>query len=121
VALDFARAAFAVTEYRKTPIRVDNTVKTKDPLAVELEFTSLLNSESDAVAFGEYILDLRRVGRYDWTLQVAKNSISSEIGDTITLTYDRFGLQAGKNFIVKGVKKSQAALFDEYTLFGPQQ
>lgn len=119
--VDFARASFAVSEYRKTSARQDPTVKIRDPLATELEFNSLLESEADANALGDYILALRKVnGRNNWNLAVKAGALDVEIGDTITVVYPRFGLQDGKNFIVKRIKKAQASLFDEFTLFGPQ-
>lgn len=119
--VDFARAAFASTEYRKTSERQDLSVQTREPLATKLEFGTLLASESDAVAFADFILAMYKVpGRNDWTLNVRAGAINPAIGDTITVKYPRFGFDEGKNFIVKRFLRSQASLFDEFTLFGPQ-
>lgn len=118
--VDFARVSFSLTEFRKVT-QTDASVKTRDPLSTELEFNSLLDSEADATTFASQILDLRKVnGRNDWSLTIRKGAINPDIGDTITIVYPRFGLNAGRNFIVKRMKRSQSSLYDEFTLFGPQ-
>ena len=119
--IDFARATFASTEYRKTTERTDLNVQIRDPLATKLEFNTLLESEADANAFGDMILSMYKVaGRNDWSLLVKKGVLTPQMGDTITVIYPRFGFDVGRNFIVKRIKTSQSSLFDEFTLFGPQ-
>jgi hypothetical protein len=122
VPVDFNRVSFAISEYRKTGKRQDLSVQTRDPLATELEFSTLLESQQAANAFGDEVLYLRKFhGRNDWVLNIKKGAINPEIGDTIVVTYPRFGLQSGKSFIVKRMKRSQAGLFDEFTLYGPKE
>ncbi len=52
---DVARIAFAQREYRTTELS-DAAVLTRHPLAMELEYQTLLRSSEDAVAFGNYVL-----------------------------------------------------------------
>lgn len=117
--VDVARIAFAQREYRSVTA-TDAAVQTKHPLATELTYNTFLANETDATAFGQNILDLRKVERMTWSCYVNRQNYSLEVGDTITVTYPRFGLAAGKNFIVKRVKRDSNLLYDELTLYGPQ-
>ena len=117
--VDVNRVAFAQQEYR-TVVSQDLTVQTKHPLSVDLEYNTLLSLQSDAQTFGDQILALRKVDRDTWSLYVNRQNYTIEMGDTITLVYPRFGLDGGKNFIVKRLKRDSSLLYDELTLFGPQ-
>lgn len=117
--VDVDRVAFAVREYRTVTVE-DTAVQTKHPLSVELEFTTFISSSADATTFGTQILNLRKVDRDTWAAVVNKQNNTIEIGDTITLVYPRFGMDSGKNFIVKRLKRDSNVLYDELTLFGPQ-
>ncbi len=119
-AIDVTRIAFAQREYRTTPNIVDTSVLTRHPLAVELDYNTLFRTEADATTFGNEILALRKLDRWTWACYVRKEAYVFQIGQTITLTYPRFDLDLGKNFIVKRVKIDSNALYDELTLFGPQ-
>ena len=120
MAVDIPRLAFAQREYRKVTSE-DLAIQTKHPLAVELEFNSMISSQSDAQTFGDYVLELRKLDRYSWELVVnGDNYPALSIGQTITVEYPRFGLAAGRNFIVKRIKKDSAFPFVELSLFGPQ-
>lgn len=116
---DIARIAFAQREYRSAT-STDAAVKTRHPLATELTYNTFLASESEASSFGTEILDLRKVERMTWSCYVNRQNYSIEVGDTITLSYPRFGLINGKNFIVKRVKRDSNILYDELTLYGPE-
>lgn len=116
---DINRVAFALREYR-TVTSEDLSIQTKHPLSAELEFNTFISSEADAQDFADDILELRKVDRDTWTLYVNRQNYNVELGDTVTITYPRFGLQAGKNFIVKRLKRDSNVLYDEITLFGPE-
>jgi hypothetical protein len=118
--IDIARVQFAQNEYRKTPELVDAALYANDPLSSELEFQTLLATEADALVFRGQIMSLRKLGRNDWKLSVKRDTYLIAIGDTITLAYPRFGLNLGKNFIVKGRKVDRGSPFETLTLFGPQ-
>src|SRR5688500_15209986 len=119
--VDVSRIAFAQREYRVSPAQEDMTVLTRHPLAIELDYNTLFRTEAEANAFGVYVLGLRKLDRWTWACFVKRaNYPSLEIGQTITISYPRFGFNAGKNFIIKRLKTDSNALFDELTLFGPE-
>lgn len=119
--VDVARIAFAQQEYRITPAIEDLSVKTRHPLAGEAEFPTLIRTLSDADALGVIILGLRKLDRWTWACFVEKRNYSPfEVGTTVRLTYPRFGFDAGQNFIVKRTRTDSNAMFDELTLFGPE-
>lgn len=119
---DVTRIAFAQREYRTAPAVEDTSVLAKHPLALELEYNTLLRAEADAITFGQYVLALRKVDRWTWACFVNKvNYPTIEVGDTLNIVYPRFGLQNGKNFILKRIKRDAGSLFDELTLFGPEE
>jgi len=118
--VDASRIAFATSEYRSTVVE-DSAVKTRHPLASELVFSSLIKNESDAITFGTTVLGLRKLDRWSWTCLVTRNDYPNlEVGQTITITYPRFSLSAGKNFIVKRLKIDANSPYYELDLFGPQ-
>lgn len=121
--IDLARVLFAQREYRTTVPAEDTAIKTKHPLAAELEFITLLRNESDANTFSSFILGLRKLDRWTWACFVNKENPlvpTLEIGQTVTIQYPRFSFDAGKNFIIKRIKTGANALYDELTLFGPE-
>lgn len=118
--VDVARLVYAQTEYRSTQV-LDASVQTRHPLASQLEYYTLILNEADAISFGNSVLNLRKLDRWNWVTTVNKNNYPNlTIGQTITLAYPRFGLNAGKNFIVKRIAKDSNSLFTQLTLFGPQ-
>ena len=117
--VDVARVAFANREYR-TVVSQDLDVQVRHPLAVELEYNTLFSSSSDALTFASQILALRKLDRDTWAMVVNRQNYSIELGDTIRVTYPRFGLGFGANFIVKRLKRDSNVLYDELTLFGPE-
>lgn len=119
IGVDIDRMKFALTEYRSV-VSEDMTVKTKYPLSSELEYNTLISSETDAQNFGLYVLGLRKLDRNSWQCLLAERDYDFDVGDTITLFYPRFGFDAGKNFIVKRLKRSANSLFHELSLYGPQ-
>lgn len=116
---DVARIAFAQREYRTVTME-DPAVRITHPLAMDLEYNTLFYSGTDATAFGNYVLGLRKLDRWTWSMYVNKQNYSVGLGDTINVTYPRFGLSGGKNFIVKRIKRDSRSVYDELTLYGPQ-
>jgi len=119
VPVDVARVAFALREYR-TVVQEDLTVQTKHPLSGEMEFNTLISSSTDATTFASQILGLRKLDRDTWAVAINRQNYAIELGDTVTIVYPRFGLDTGKNFIVKRLKRDSNVLYEELTLFGPQ-
>ena len=118
--VEVARIEFSQKEYRTIEVQ-DAAILVKHPLAVELNYRTLLANSADATTFGNQVLNLRKLDRWTWACYVKKDNYPTlEIGQTIRLVHPRFGFDAGKNFIIKRVKTDSNAVFDELTLFGPE-
>jgi hypothetical protein len=99
------RRALLASEYRDVTA-TDATVKTKHPLAGVLERQSQLLASADASAEAGRLLVLYGVERTIW--QVVSRLTSAQIaalslGMTVQIKYPRFGLDAGRNFVLIGV------------------
>lgn len=119
MSVDIARISFATREYRSV-IAQDLTIQTKHPLATELEFNTFLSNSVDAAVFGSYLLNLRKLDRFNWYMRILRENYNFTVGDTITVTHPRYGLSAGKNFIVKRIRNDVNNPWVEVTLFGPE-
>lgn len=95
------------TKQWRTSVAVDATVKDKHLLAEALEFETALTVEADAQAVADHLLTLYKVrrDRYRVTVRLTRDIISTvDLGDVVRLEFDRFGLAAGKNFVVLGIR-----------------
>lgn len=117
--VSISRINFASREFRKTDPAVDSTTAARDLLAEKLTLPSLFLNESDANDFRDDVLAMRSPGRHTWTVDISREKTVGEIGDTITLVTNRFGLGT-KNFLIKGKKFSMDTAYTTYTLYGPQ-
>lgn len=115
--LEFDNAASVATrsaarsEWR-TVVAEDATVKNVHALAVSLEFETALVNEADAQAVADALLDLYSVTRTRYRVTVRLTSTVAgqvDIGTVVRLEHDRFGLSAGKNFEVRGIRYRGAA------------
>ena len=114
-----ARVNYVSREFRKTEVAEDSATATRDLLSEKLTFPSLFLNESDAEGLRDAILDMRSPGRFTWTIEIAREKQVGEVGDTITIVTDRFGLGT-KNFLIKGKKFSLETPYSIYTLYGPE-
>lgn len=114
-----ARINFTSREFRNTNPAVDAAVEARDLLAEKLIMSSLFLNESDAEDFRDDVLAMRAPGRHTWTIEIAREKVVGEVGDTITIVTDRFGLGT-KNFLIKGKKFSMDTPYSTYTLYGPE-
>jgi len=118
--VDVARLTFAQREYRSTKVE-DASVLTRHPLATELSYDTLIKNEADAITFGNAVLSLRKLDRWNWLAAVkTENYPNLVIGQTIIVGYPRFNLNSGKNFIVKRIATDSNSVFTQLTLFGPE-
>lgn len=124
MATDVERVKFSLREYRSLSIPDDDgdaTVRARHPLAIQLSYNTMISSQADAENFGAYMMNLRSGERTSWQTLISKiNYPNLEIGDTITIFFSRFGLETGKNFIVKRLKRDSESLYYEVNLFGPE-
>ena len=117
---DIDRIVFAAREYRRVS-REDATVKSRHPNSTELNYFTYLTEEADAEAFGDYVLELLKHDRFNWTLRIKRRGLDQTftLGDTIRIFYPRFGLENGGDFIVKRIRLDTAQLFMDVSLYGP--
>lgn len=108
-----ADVAYFTQEYR-TASAEDATVKTDWPQALELTVTTLIVDAADATAEAQRLLDLFSVPRQRLSLRIPRQVIEQDDqmgtggrapvnfvpGARITLQIPRFGLDAGKTFVV---------------------
>lgn len=82
------------------------SVQTKHLLSPELLEDSLLTTEADATAEATRRQTLRgtRKDRYSIQVKLDATTAAVDMGDVIELTHSRFGLSAGKKFIVLGLE-----------------
>jgi len=120
MSINLSLLVFSTKEFRTETVE-DASVVVRHPLAVELIHSTLIKNKADAITFGTQVLNLRKVDSWTWVCQILKEKYPLlEIGQTITIVHPRFNLSAGKNFIIKGLKKDSSSLFYDLQLFGPQ-
>lgn len=101
---DFLRREF------RTISSVDTTIFSRDETRVD----GVLDLLVDATAEAARQLALLKVRRDVFVVTCKIQPFSVDIGDTVTLVYDRWGLDAGRDFIVIAIKES--AVFNTATL-----
>lgn len=101
-----ARKAFVGQEYRQA-VSESEAVKDRHLLASELTFTTLIDSEADAVAEAARRMTVYGVRRERYRVPLKTEiavQMGIDIGDAVTLRLDRFGLSDGKPMIVIAVE-----------------
>ena len=115
-----ARKAFFQEEYRRVEAS-DAAVKTANLLAPEMEFLTVLSSESDANAEASRLLTLYKTRRDMYEVSVRVDSALAsvlDIGKVVTMQLPRFGMSAGKLFLIIGVTTNMRGYQFDLTLWG---
>lgn len=115
-----ARRSELREEYRRVSDN-DPSVQTVHLLAPELTFDTVLISASDAAAEVTRRLGLYKVIRDRLEVRVRLNSslaASVDLGSVVTVLVPRFGYNAGKQFLVIGIKTDLRGGMLELTLWG---
>jgi len=112
-----SRAIFLKNEYRTTDPTVNDEVALKHLLAPVRELTTGLTNETDANSMRDYWNTLFSEER-DWYVIRDDAETIYEIGDTITLQFDRYGLASGKKYYILGRVFELARPFVEYYVWG---
>lgn len=115
-----ARKAYLAEEYRRVESS-DASVKTANLTSPELEFLTVLASASDAAAEADRRLAIYKVRRdiYQLTIRVdAVLAAALDIGKIVTLQVARFGMSAGKNFLIIGIRTNMRGYQFDLTLWG---
>lgn len=102
-----AFVAFTGQEIRYTSIS-DTSIQRKNLLATEITRDTLLALPTDAAIIAQQLFDIYSVQRDRYFITVNAHGRVVNINDVVQLKFNRFGLTAGKNFIVLG-KVEEAA------------
>lgn len=87
-----------------TAVAVDNTIKTLYGLTSEPEqVDTLMLVESDATAEATRLLDLWKNPRFIFEFTGSSKLIQLELGQSVNITYPRFGCDSGKEGMVIGL------------------
>lgn len=115
-----ARKSYFQNEYRRVEAS-DATVKTANLLAPEMEFLTALSQEADANTEATRLLTLYKTRRdmYQVTVRVdAALAALLDLGKVVTLQLPRFGMSAGKLFLIIGIQTNLRGYQFELTLWG---
>lgn len=115
-----ARKSFFQNEYRRVETS-DAAVQTANLLAPEMEFLTVLSNESDANTEASRLLTLYKTRRdmYRVTVRVdAALAAVLDLGRVVTLQLPRFGLSAGKLFLIIGIETNMRNFQFDLTLWG---
>lgn len=110
--------SFVSLEARQA-VAEDAAVKVRHPLAPELSFITYLASEADAAAEATRRLGIYKARRERYRAPL-KTEIAADIdlADIVTLRLPRFGLDAGKPFLVIGIASDLQAGLTTLDLWG---
>ena len=95
------RKQFLGEEFRVSRTQ-DSAVKTRHPLARHFNLESLIDSKVNADAESSRLQTLHGTDRDFFEIELKNVRYDKQIGDRIKITHSRFGLSAGKNFILVG-------------------
>lgn len=120
LALTDAEKALYSREYRHT-VKENTAILDQFPEAVELEFNTLLTEKRDAEDLADRLMTLYGVKREMFSL-VANYDVTVneaiDLGDTVTVTHPRYGLENGKDFVITGIRYNAKKYEIELELWG---
>ena len=114
------RRAYFAEEFRRVETS-DATIKTAIPLAPEIEALTVLAQEADAASEAARLLTLYKTRRdmYEVTVRVdASTAALLDLGKVVTLQLPRFGMAAGKLFLIVGITTQLRGYQFQLTLWG---
>jgi hypothetical protein len=117
---DAARVAFLEQEFRHVCFNANETL-TLHPLSSTFHHETLLTTESDAINEATRIIDLVKVHRDVLKVTVRNTHAAAQLslGASVTLTLDRFGYDAGHDFIITSIAEWQPRIgLTTLTLWG---
>ncbi|WP_029458263.1 phage head spike fiber domain-containing protein [Solidesulfovibrio alcoholivorans] len=85
----------------------DLTTLANHPLACEIQVTTYITNQTDALAEAKRLLAYYsdRLDRFSFKVPMSE-AATLVIGDVVAIQYARFGLDAGKNFILVGITET---------------
>lgn len=105
----------------RTIVTNDAAIKTQWPKAVEIEFSTYLTSAADASAEATRRLNIYKVRRDTVTAKVKlTDNLAAiiDLGATILVQVSRFGMSAGKPYLVTGIRTDLRNNTFDLTLWG---
>lgn len=114
------RKALVAETYRRQEVS-DESVKVANLLSPEIEFDTVLTDKANALAEANRRLTIYKARRdiYQVTVRVdAQLAPILDLGNIITLQINRFGMNAGKKFLIIGVKSNMRGYLFDLTLWG---
>lgn len=115
-----ARKSYFSNEYRRVEAS-DASVKTANVLSPEMEFLTSLTSDADATTEASRLLTIYKARRdmYEVTVRVDSALASIlDLGKIITMQVNRFGMSAGKKFLIIGIRNNMRGYQFDLTLWG---
>lgn len=115
-----ARKGFVDQAYRRTEA-TDSSVKTANLTSPEIVRTTLLTTKADADAEAARLLAIYKARRDFLRVRVRVDSglaAALDIGRTVVLQLPRFGMGAGKAFLIIGIRTDMRGYIFELTLWG---
>lgn len=115
-----ARAGYLANEYRRVQAS-DSAVQAANTASPEIEFLTLLVNAADASAEATRLLTIYKARRDMLIVRVRVDTALAaalDLGKVITLTLPRYGLQAGKQFLIIGLRSDMRNRMFDLTLWG---
>jgi hypothetical protein len=107
-------------EYRSVTV-TNSSIRDQFPEAVELTFDTVLNRQDDAQQLADELMVLYGAPRQMYKLKAQyTESVAAaiDLGDTVRVTHERFGLDNGKNFVITGMRYDAKAFDVELEIWG---
>lgn len=115
-----ARKEFLSQEYRRVEAS-DAAVQTANPTSPEIEINTVLVTEANASTEASRRLTIYKTRRdfYRVTVRVDASLASVfDLGKTVTLQVNRFGMNSGKAFVITGIEADMRQYLFTLTLWG---
>lgn len=108
---------FVAREFRKTQDS-DSSVLVAHPRARTMEINTLFDDSAVAAAEATRVLNLYKVDREMFRVTAKSQPFTIDLNATVTVTYSRYGLSAGKDFRVVGLTEIAGRTEVVLTLWG---
>lgn len=112
-----AQKSFALEPYRTTTVE-DRGVRGKTKSEFEVQFDTALAFEADAEAYRDRLASIYQVQRSSYRFKAKDLIFKVFIGDVIRVSYPRYGLESGKNFLITAVSEDAEDNATELEVWG---
>lgn len=119
-AVTAARKALVEQEYRRVEVS-DSAVKTVNATSPEIGFDTLLTNATDATAEANrrHAIYKQRRDMLQVRIRVDRSLAGAiDLGKVVNLTLPRYGMNAGKNFLILGIQTDMRGYLFDLTLWG---